>query len=75
MRLFRRPARDFVNIGAVDANVAQLVIRIAGQLLEYGPVGAPPPEEACKRKHFHEGLHWVILIANDCVEVCDLCRR
>jgi hypothetical protein len=47
MRLFRRPARDFVNIGAVDADVVQLVIRIARKLLEYGPVGAPPPEEAC----------------------------
>ena len=62
---FRHLAGDCVNIGAIDADVVQLVIRIAGKLLEYGPVGPASPEEAREREHFYEGLHCVVLIVNE----------
>jgi hypothetical protein len=58
---FRNLAGDCVNIDAIDTDVVQLVIGIAGKLLEYGPVGPASSEEARERKHFHEGLHCVIL--------------
>jgi hypothetical protein len=44
--LFRHLAGDCVNIGAIDTDVVQLVIRIAGKLLEYGPVGPASSEDA-----------------------------
>ena len=56
-----------MNIGAIDADVVELVIRIARKLLEYGPVGPASSEEARERKHFHDGLHCVISIVNECV--------
>jgi hypothetical protein len=33
-------ARDFMDIGAIDADVVQLMIRVSGKLLQNGPVGA-----------------------------------
>ncbi len=64
---FGHLARDCVNIGAIDADVVQLVIRIARKLLEHGPVGPASSEKARERMHFHEGPRCVILIVNECV--------
>ena len=49
-----------MNIGAIDANVVQLMIRVAGKLLQHGPVGAASAKEACEREYFHEWLHCMI---------------
>jgi hypothetical protein len=52
-------ARDYVNIGAIDADVdvVQLMIRVAGKLVELGPVAAASAKEAWEREYFHEWLH------------------
>ena len=69
---FRRAARDCANIGGIGANIVRLVVRIAGELLEYGPIGPASLKEAREREHFHEGLHCLILIANEYIGVRSL---
>jgi hypothetical protein len=65
----RRAANDFVNVGAINADVVQLVIQIAEKLLEYAPVGPATPQEAREREHFHDNLLCVISAVNECVGV------
>lgn len=72
----RRETGDFANIGAIDADVVQLAIRIAGKLLEYVPVGPAYLQEAREQEHFHDGLFCVISTSvstrrpvNECVAV------
>jgi hypothetical protein len=40
------------NIGAIDADVIELVIRIAGELLKYVPVDPASPQEAASENIF-----------------------
>jgi hypothetical protein len=43
-----------MDIDAIDANVVQLMIRVAGKFLQHGPVGAASAKEARQREHSHE---------------------
>ncbi len=61
-----------MNIGAINADVVQLMIRVAGKLLQNSPVGAASAKEAWEGEYFHEGLDCVIQLANECVGVYDL---
>jgi len=49
-----------MNIGAIDADVVQLMIRVAGKLLHRGPVGAASAKEASEGEYFHDWPHCVI---------------
>jgi hypothetical protein len=44
----RHAAGDFVYIGTINADIVQLVVRIAGELLEYVSVSAASPQETRK---------------------------
>jgi hypothetical protein len=74
MLLFGHTAGHSGNISAIDADVAQLVIRMARKLQEYGPVAPVLPKDSPEQKHFHEWLHRVISIVNECLGVRDVSR-
>src|SRR5271157_4528561 len=62
LRLFLLPrsqAGDFVNVGAIDADVVQLAIRIVRQFLQHAPIHAAGAQESRKREHLHGGLLFI----------------
>jgi len=50
-----------MNIDAIDANVVQLMVRVAGKLLQCGPIGEASAKETCEKEYLSERLHCVIL--------------
>jgi hypothetical protein len=52
----RSQVGDFVNVGAIDADVVQLAVRIGRKLLQHAPKDTTCAQEARKREHLHGGL-------------------